>query len=250
MVDDSALLIIQARMSSTRFPGKVLAEVNGKPIVGWQIERILKSHSKLDIVVATSVDKSDDSLVAFLESMDVRVFRGDLENVFSRYIEISKNFSHPTIIRITGDCPLIMPSLIDLMLQDFQNSDLDYLSNTLNPSYPDGLDIEIFKSEAIQKLSKFELTPTELEHVTYGIYKRLNQFKTRNYASQTDYSYLRWTLDYPEDLVFVKKIYSKFYGRETNFTFEEVLSLVDSDPSLESSIPGDRRNEQLAKEGK
>jgi len=240
-----ALVIMQARMSSTRLPGKVMANINGKPIIYWQLKRILKSKNNIELVVATSKDKSDDQLVEFLESEGIEVFRGSLNNVFSRYKNIVCNSEKEIIVRSTADCPFFMPDLLDRMLSFFIFNDVDYLSNTLIPTFPDGLDIEIFKASTLLGLDTKPMSASELEHVTYGIYSNPSRFKMENFPHFEDLSDLRWTLDHPEDLEFVTEIYNIFYGRELDFNFQDLIDLLAKNPDLKSKIPGNRRNEQL-----
>lgn len=219
------LVVLQARMSSSRLPGKVLKIVNGKPIIYWHISRILKSKSVDSIIVATSTDSSDDVLVDFLSSIGVQYYRGSLNNVFSRYLEIAKQELPEFIVRLTADCPLFMPELLDEMLGDFSNLDCDYYSNIDPPSFPDGLDIEIFKPKSLITLSNFELTNQELEHVTIGIRNRKDIFSQLNFPNKEDMSMKRWTIDTQEDLDFIGAIYSELVGKETEFSFQDVLEV-------------------------
>ena len=240
-----ALVIVQARMSSTRLPGKVLKLVNGMPVIYWQIERIKKSSMNLRIVVATSNDASDDQLVNFLISKNIEVFRGSLDNVYSRFIEVAKSLKYEIIVRSTADCPFFMPEILDEMLRDFVRSEVDYLSNTNPPTYPDGLDIEIFKFDALISLESRDLTKMEKEHVTYGIYTRPEEFTLKNYSNKENLSNLRWTLDYFEDLLFIRQVFKNWISSEDKFGFEDLLVFLRQNTSLHSEIEGNRRNEQL-----
>ena len=219
------LVILQARMSSSRLPGKVLKIVNGKPVIYWHISRILKAKLVDSIIVATSTDASDDVLVDFLSSIGIKSYRGSLNNVFSRYLEIAELERPEVIVRLTADCPLFMPELLDQMLVNFSRLDCDYYSNIDPPSFPDGLDIEIFKSKSLNSLSKFELTNQELEHVTIGIRNRRDLFNQLNFPNNVDMSMKRWTLDTQEDLDFISAIYSELTGKETEFSFQDVLEV-------------------------
>lgn len=241
----STLVILQARMSSMRLPGKVLLPINGKPMIYRQIERIRQARSVDELIVATSIDVSDDSLATFLTEMGVKVFRGSLQDVFSRYLEIAIEVKPTTVIRLTGDCPLVMPALLDEMVEKFTKSNVDYLSNTLEPSFPDGLDIEIFNVRVLARLSEYALSNFEREHVTVGIYNRRGVFSCQNFLNYVDLSKMRWTVDHPEDLTFVRQIFSAFKGSEASFTFKEVLDFLDKNPNIYTEISPDRRNEQL-----
>ena len=241
------LVVLQARMSSNRLPGKVLKPINGQPMIYRQIQRVLGSSLVEEVVVATSTSDSDDELVEFLESEKIKVFRGSLDNVLSRFLQITKEVNPTNIIRLTGDCPLVMPKLIDEMIAYFEENSPDYLSNSLNPSFPDGLDIEIISREAISKLESLNLSKMELEHVTLGAYSRPELFRVMNFSDSINRSNMRWTVDYPEDLEFVRSVYSYFKGREANFDYEEVLEFLSSNPEVTSRISASRRNEALLK---
>ena len=219
--------------------------INGEPMIYRQIERINKATAIDELIVATSTDPSDDSLAEFLKTKGVRVFRGSHGDVLSRFLKIEMQVKPTAIIRFTGDCPLVMSELIDKMVERFYSHDVDYLSNTLEPTFPDGLDIEIIRASSLAGLDKFELTDVEREHVTLGIYSRPAEFSCENFRGTQDLSNKRWTVDYLEDLVFVRQVYGAFQGREAIFTLEDVLLFLASNPKLQSEISANRRNEQL-----
>ena len=226
------LVVLQARMSSTRLPGKVMSQINGHPMIYWEISRISKAKLVNKTVVAISDQSSDDILANYLESIHQEYIRGSLDNVLGRYVKAEENYNPSAIIRLTADCPLVMPELIDQYLEIFHKSDFDYLSNTLVLSYPDGLDIEIIKPGIFKKLLEFNLSEEEKEHVTLGIYSRKDKFRTHNVSNKTNISDFRWTVDTSDDLAFVKSIYAHFESKEMNFTFEDVLKYVKDNPNL------------------
>jgi spore coat polysaccharide biosynthesis protein SpsF len=226
------LVVLQARMSSTRLPGKVMSQINGHPMIYWEISRISKAKLVNKTVVAISDQSSDDILANYLESIHQEYIRGSLDNVLGRYVKAEENYNPSAIIRLTADCPLVMPELIDQFLEIFHKSDFDYLSNTLELSYPDGLDIEIIKPGIFKILLELNLSEEEKEHVTLGIYSRKDKFKTHNVSNKTNISDFRWTVDTSEDLAFVKSIYAYFESKEMNFTFEDVLKYVKENPNL------------------
>ena len=221
------LTILQARMSSTRLPGKVMADLGGKPMILRQISRIIKANHIEKFVVATSTDQSDDSLTNLLVSEGVEVFRGSLQNVYSRFNELIQKYEPESVLRLTADCPLVMPELIDEIAQYFKKNDFDYVSNTIDRTYPDGLDIEIIRAQALLKLSSKEMTKQELEHVTLGIYSRPEEFRCQNFTNLSTRVTGRWTVDYPSDLEFARKVYSAFIGKEDSFTFDEVRQFLE-----------------------
>ncbi|NBO36100.1 spore coat protein [bacterium] len=240
--------ILQARLSSSRFPGKVLMEINSKPMIYWQLERVRKAKLISEIVVATSSLKSDDSLVSYLESINQPFVRGSLNNVKSRFDKVLNKYSCDQFVRLTADCPMVMPSLVDDLIKRFKSSNLDYLSNTLAPTYPDGLDVEIIRTRPFMRLGSKALSDIEKEHVTYAMYSRKGQFLVENYKNEVNLSHLRWTVDYKEDFDFVSNVFAHFKGYESKFTMNDVLDLLSSKPHLKSSIDGSRRNESLNKE--
>jgi len=219
-------------MSSTRLPGKVMSQINGHPMIYWEISRISKAKLVNKTVVAISDQSSDDILANYLESIHQEYIRGSLDNVLSRYVKAEENYNPSAIIRLTADCPLVMPELIDQYLEIFYKSNFDYLSNTLELSYPDGLDIEIIRPGIFKELLEFNLSEEEKEHVTLGVYSRKDKFRTHNVSNQTNISDFRWTVDTSEDLAFVKLIYAHFESKEMNFTFEDVLKYVKENPNL------------------
>jgi spore coat polysaccharide biosynthesis protein SpsF len=232
-------------MSSKRFPGKVLKDLNGEPMLVRQIDRIRRAKNVQKIVVATSIDVTDDSLYSLLKKQGIDVFRGELEDVLKRFVGVMNQEIARTIVRLTADCPLVMPELLDEIIQNFWNGEFDYLSNTLNPTFPDGLDIEVFSRDALSKLDGLDLSLIEREHVTLGFLNQERGFRCRNFEYPIDYSELRWTVDYPEDLEFVRKVYSHFSGRESEFGFQEVLELLETNNGLKSTMTGFPRNEAL-----
>jgi spore coat polysaccharide biosynthesis protein SpsF len=209
------------------------------------VERLGKASTVDEILVATSLDQSDNKLFEFLYNRGIECFRGDLEDVLSRFIGVMKISDAEVIIRITADCPLVMPNLVDEMVREFISSDLDYLSNTIIPTFPDGLDVEIFTKKALIRLNEMSLSSQEREHVTLGFRNRPEQFTLRNFEGETDLSSLRWTVDYEEDFVFVRQVYSRFANRESDFEFDEVLQLLDEEDLKPSTISASRRNEAL-----
>jgi spore coat polysaccharide biosynthesis protein SpsF len=240
------LVILQARMSSTRLPGKVLAIINGQPMIFWQIQRIKEAKSIDELIVATSTDQSDDALVEFLELNGVLVHRGPIDDVYERFRQVlNRLVNSQTIVRLTADCPFTMPELIDEMVNKFESSDIDYLSNSLAPTFPDGLDIEIITRTAFLKLGDYPLSATEKEHVTLGLRNRPNKFKIENFSQDFDLSKLRWTVDYEGDLKFAREIYAEFRGQEARFNYSDLLKILEAKPELKNEVSGSLRNVAL-----
>jgi spore coat polysaccharide biosynthesis protein SpsF len=232
-------------MSSTRLPGKVLRDLDGIPMIGYQLKRVLKSPLVNKVVVATSTDESDNPLVAYLDTISQEVVRGPLNDVLSRFLMVLDIYDPPYFVRITGDCPLVMPDLLDSMISKFENSSLDYLSNALNPSFPDGLDVEIVKTSALRRLNLMQLSEPEREHVTLGLYSRPTDFALKNFNYHLDLSRERWTVDYPEDLEFIRRVVKHENTLNQIMSLEDVLKFLKDFPELRNKVSSDLRNEAI-----
>lgn len=243
------IVILQARMSSSRLPGKVMAEINSLPMIHWQIRRILRASRINKLVVATSEHVSDDKLAQFLKEDGIEIFRGSLDDVHSRYLKvIQNNPDYDTIVRLTGDCPFTMPKLLDEMIKEFQEKNFEYYSNCNPPTYPDGLDVEVFSRKAFIKLSNKILNETEKEHVTLGFRSPQYNFKIGNKRNFRDDSASRWTVDYAEDLEFARGIFGEFKSREEMFDYADLLKLLIEKPLLGPKLSGTLRNIALKTE--
>jgi spore coat polysaccharide biosynthesis protein SpsF len=227
------LAILQARMSSSRLPGKVMAPVLGEPMIARQIERLKRAKRIDKLIVATSTDPTDDELAAFCQDLGVEVFRGSLEDVLDRYAKALQRYpGATTVVRVTADCPLADPALIDKVIEHHLDVGADYTSNTLRTrSYPHGLDVEVMRPQALQRAAERARDPYECEHVTPYIYRRPEQFRLAGVAQHRSQAKLRWTVDLPADLEFVRDVYAKLYPFNPEFTTDDVLALaVNSAP--------------------
>lgn len=225
------LAIVQARMSSTRLPGKVLKDVLGKPMILRQLERIERSKLIDRVIVATSEESSDDILAETLTSAGVEVFRGSLDDVLSRFQALRKKYNPEHIVRLTADCPLTDPEVIDGIIAQHRESGADYTSNVIARTFPRGLDAEVFTVAALDRLSELDLSEPEHEHVTLGFYKRPDEFSLTNFAQHPEnFSHLRWTVDNPEDYEFTKWVYERLYFLKPEFTSADILKLLNDSP--------------------
>ena len=240
------IAILQARMNSSRLPGKVLRPVNGKPLIEWQIRRIQESKFISKLVLATSTDGSDDDLNDFVIQLGVQTHRGSMDDVASRFKGILENEKSDMFLRLTADCPLVMPNLMDEMIEEFRGRQCDYLSNTIEPTFPDGLDVEVVRTKTFLDLDFLDLNPKEKEHVTLRINRHPEQFNLVNFFSKNDLSDQRWTVDYQEDLDFISQIFAYFRGKEAMFKLEDVLSFLEKNPAIRNKLSGKMRNISLA----
>jgi spore coat polysaccharide biosynthesis protein SpsF len=243
------IAILQARMSSSRLPGKVLFPIIGKPMLLRQIERIKRSKLIDYLIVATSTHSSDDEIYDICENEGIYCFRGDLNDVLDRFYHAAKTYSsHPDhIIRLTGDCPLIAPEIVDRTIQFYLDGDYDYVSNCLEPTFPDGLDVEVFKFHCLEQAWKEAKLPSQREHVTPFIYQHPDRYKIGCYKNSNDLSYYRWTVDEKDDYELVKKIYEELYPSNPEFKMNDILELFERKPELRNYNSMYERNEGYKK---
>jgi len=229
-------------MSSSRLPGKVLADLAGAPMILRQIERLSRARRLGRIVVATSDQASDDVLAARLDQAGVAVFRGSLNDVLARFIGAMDAFGATgTVVRLTADCPLADPVVIDETVALHLASDADYTSNTpARRSYPKGLDVEVFRAEALRTAARETADPYDREHVTPFLYRRPERFRIAGLEQAADEGEVRWTVDRPDDLDFVRAVYAGLYSADPAFTSDDVRAFVRGRPDL-VQVGGDRR---------
>ncbi len=237
------LAIIQARMSSTRLPGKVIKSILGQPLLIRLVERVKRSNQLDNIVVATSREVTDDVIAELCEQHSIQCYRGSLEDVLDRFYQAASLFCPSNIIRITGDCPLVDPELIDKIIQFHEDGGFDYTSNTIEPTFPDGLDVEVFKYYCLKQAWQESKLPSEREHVTPFFYNNPQRFKLGNFKGQRDLSHLRWTVDNHEDFILVSRIYQELYPSNSNFTTKDILSFITKYPEVNNINSNFQRNE-------
>ncbi|NPV76154.1 MAG: glycosyltransferase family protein [Anaerolineae bacterium] len=229
------IAIIQARMNSSRLPGKVLREIAGKPMLGWVIERCRLSTRLDEITVATTTDASDDPVEEYCTSQNIRVYRGDQFDVLDRYYWAARCFRADVIVRVTADCPLIDPEVIDHTLQSFFDAGVDFAANRLPPpfkrTYPIGLDTEVCAFDALERAWKEAMEPYEREHVMPYLYDVEGRFRTLLVNYPIDYGMVRLTVDTPEDLEFMQQVFARFEP-VGSFDWLDVLALLEREPEL------------------
>jgi spore coat polysaccharide biosynthesis protein SpsF len=221
--------IVQARMGSTRLPGKVLMDVGGKTTLVRVTDRLSRAQQISQIVIATTTSPADDALVNQAQENDLACCRGSEEDVLSRYFKAAEEFRADVIVRITSDCPLIDSEVVDRIIIEALASQADFASNCIERSYPRGLDTEVFTMDALRRAHEISDQPHQREHVTPVFYDRPDLFRVHSVTSDQNLSRYRWTLDTPEDLELIRAIYSRFDHRD-DFGWREVINLMEEHP--------------------
>jgi glutamate-1-semialdehyde 2,1-aminomutase len=235
--------IVQARLGSTRLPGKVLRHAAGAPLIVHMLRRLAAARRLDEIVVATTDSRVDDRLADMLSASGIKVYRGSESDVLDRYYQAARASEATHVVRVTGDCPLIDPVLVDEVVGALQEGGEDYVSNNYPPTYPDGLDTEAFTFAALERAWKEARAQVEREHVTPFI-KNGVQFRRRNLSHHTDLSAGRWTVDEPEDLEVVRGVFEHFAPRN-DFSWQEVAALEAARPEMFAANRGTKRNEGM-----
>jgi spore coat polysaccharide biosynthesis protein SpsF len=241
------LAVLQARFSSSRLPGKVLRPIFGVPLILLQIERILRCREIDHLVLATSLDPSDDQIEQVCKEHSIDCFRGSLDDVLDRYYRVAEKFPTTHVVRLTGDCPLTDPEVVDRVIRHHLDGGFDYTSNVTEPTFPDGLDVEIMQLSALKKAWAEARLASQREHVTLFINRQPDLFKIGVVKNDTDLSYLRWTVDEPLDFELVKNIYESLYLTNSCFATADILKLLEANPELKTMNTGYIRNEGLLK---
>jgi spore coat polysaccharide biosynthesis protein SpsF len=223
--------IVQARMGSTRLPGKVLMDLGGETVLARVLRRLTRAPQIHELVVATTDNPSDDEIVSECARLQVSCFRGSEHDVLDRYLRAAEQFRSDLIVRITADCPLIDSEVVDEVVGDCITRQVDLSCNDVPHTFPRGLDVEAFTIEALRRIQDMADQPYQREHVTPLVYKRPDIFRTYLVKGGRDMSHLRWTVDTPEDLQLTRAIYAHFENRD-DFGWLEVLKLVQSHPEL------------------
>lgn len=224
--------LLQARHSSSRLPGKVLLPILGRPMLYRQVERICQAKQAGRLVVATSTQADDDAIANLCSEMAVACFRGSLTDVLDRFYQAAKFYAAEHIVRVTGDCPLLDPQLLDQVVAHHLNTEADYTTNALEPTYPDGLDVEVIRFTALQAAWQEATLPSEREHVTPFIHRNAERFKISQLKNAIPLAHLRWTVDEAEDFHLVSQIYAQLYPEDPTFTTEKILALLAEQPQL------------------
>lgn len=234
MPDPRVVAVVQARMASTRLPGKVLADLGGKPILAWVVDRAARAKRINQVVVATTISPDDDAVVDFCRARGYAFFRGSMHDVLDRYYQASREFNAAVVVRLTADCPLIDPSMLDETIDTFLGVDppLDFAANRLpgDRTVPIGLDIEVCTAAALAIAWREAQQPHQREHVMPFFYEQPERFRVRHIRHDPDLGDLRWTVDTPEDLELLRQVVAHF--DDDRFSWQDVLALFQEQPEL------------------
>ncbi|WP_348945380.1 glycosyltransferase family protein [Chitinibacter sp. FCG-7] len=239
--------IVQARMSSTRLPGKVMLPLLGCPMLEHQLERLLRCKRIDQLLVATSNQSDDLPIVDLCRHLGVMCFQGDLADVLDRFYQASQQYPTQHIVRLTADCPLCDPELIDGLIEFYLNGHFDYASTALEPTFPDGLDAEIFRAELLKLAWQEADLPSQREHVTSFFYQQNQRFCLGSYTDKIDRSAMRWTVDDADDFEFVTQIYKKLYPVKSDFNRHDIVDLLNREPELSQINCAKTRNQGYLK---
>jgi len=238
--------VIQARMGSTRLPGKVLRDIGGQTMLARVVRRVQRATLLDEVVVATTTESVDDAIVIECEDLGVPVFRGDEEDVLDRFYWAARAYQAQIVVRITADCPLISPQIIDRVVGAFLDAEPDYASNcTLEHTYPRGLDTEVMTMAVLEHAWYEAAERYQRVHVTPYLYQNPGLFRLLSVTNDQDYSGYRWTVDTPEDLKFVCAVYNRL-GSTGDFSWMDVLALLAQEPAL-AEMNRDIRQKSLRK---
>lgn len=223
-------MIVQARMTSTRLPGKILLPLGGQPMLVRLIARLRRVHRADALVIATTTNTADDPVAALCQRLGVACHRGSEHDVLSRYADAARLHQADTVVRITSDCPLIDPELIDRLIEDFAQGSCDYVSNMLPPTWPYGMAVEVFSAQALQEAHAQASQDSEREHVTPFIYRNPERYRLRNVACLQNLSHHRWTVDTPEDYELVNLLFGAAYLVNPEFRLGDLLAEMQRHP--------------------
>ncbi len=239
----NCIIIIQARSDSSRLPGKVLSDIEGRPML-WHVINRAKKMKRGHVIVATTTRKMDDAIVEIANKAGVKHFRGKTNDVLDRFFKAALKFKADVIVRITSDCPLIDPRESDKVVSKFLNGSYDYVSND-SKTYPNGLDTECFSFDALKKARKEAKLRSEREHVTSYIWENPDKFKIGivHNRSKKKLNQLKWSVDHQNDLDFVRQVYARLYTKQKIFMMKDVLGLLKNEPNLAKINAKHKRNE-------
>lgn len=226
----TTLLVVQARMTSTRLPGKVMLPLVGEPMLTRLVERLRRVQRADGVVIATTDNAQDDAIATLCVQQSLPCHRGSEHDVLSRYADAVRLHGGDTVVRITSDCPMIDPALIDQVIAVYEEGESDYVSNMMPPTWPYGMAVEVFSAVALAQAHAEATQLSEREHVTPFLYWHPERYRLRNVASPVDLSHHRWTVDTPEDYELVGRLFDHLMPTRPNFTLADVLAVLEVHP--------------------
>lgn len=221
-------------MGSTRLPGKVLKDINGRPMLSYMLERVLAAKTIDQVAIATSVELSDNQIAEFCQGENITCYRGSLEDVLDRYYQTALKLKCDVVVRLTADCPLIDPEIIDAVVDMYQSNDYDFVANTIPPNatFPDGMDVEVFSVELLERAWREAKKSSEREHVTFYFWKNPQIFSIYRYDIPENLSKYRLTVDYYEDFEVVSCLIKELYPQNFLFTLTDIINFLDTHPNI------------------
>lgn len=238
----NVVAIVQARCGSTRLPGKVFELLSVKPLIWHVFDRLKGSHNINKFVLATTINVKDDKLAEWAKQNGIDCFRGSESDVLSRFYHCAKEFQADIVVRITADDPFKDHGIVDQAINLLIGGNLDFVCNNNPPSYPEGMDIEVFTFNALEQSFLESKDPFEREHVTQYIHRNSDRFKIHNLKYDYDLSYLRWTIDTLSDLQMAREVYNNLYKEHVIFSFHEILEFLSKNPHIEIMNQGEERS--------
>lgn len=230
----NVLTILQARTTSARLPGKVLKKILAKPMLELQLERMRRAKRSDALIVATSDGPSDDEIARLCSSLGADCFRGSLEDVLDRYYQAAAQYGARHIVRMTADCPVAEPQVMDATIALHLERENDYTCASMESGWPNGLDVEVMQRETLETAWHEARTPEEREHVTPFIRRHPQRFRLGRLTAPGDYSRQRWTVDTPGDFSFITRVYEALYPDNPQFGMNDILQLLSQHPELAS----------------
>jgi len=232
-------------MASTRLPGKVLKPIMGRPMLALQIERLRRSETLDKLIIATSIGSEDDAIEALCEDIGIECSRGSLEDVLDRFYHCAQTHMPENVVRLTGDCPLADPGIIDRVVRFHLEGGYDYTSNVLPPTWPDGMDVEVMRFACLIEAHSGAKLPSEREHATSFIYKHPERFRLGSVTQEEDQSLIRLTVDESKDFELVSRIYERLYPHNPEFGLNDIMNLLAALPEILAMNQNFTRNEGL-----
>jgi spore coat polysaccharide biosynthesis protein SpsF len=230
-VSGQTAAIIQARMGSTRLPGKVLMKLNGQPSLAFMVDRLTRARTLDRIIVATSTVPADDAIADLCNTLSIDLFRGSECDVLGRYVGAARAFDADIVVRFTADCPFICPEVADEVIRMFHDvPEVDYATNCLRRTYPRGLDTEVVRRSTLERIADETDEPADREHVTYFIYRQAKRFRHLSVEDRENHSDLRWTVDTPEDFELVSRMAETLGANAGASSYRDLLAIFEHHP--------------------